>query len=422
MSGSSQSTNGKIRIAIILSTYALRLAGQGVAFFLFARALGAENFGYIVAALAVLSPISPFVDMGAYSIVSRDIALGRDPLLVIDENLTTMLFTFPAGLLLAVIFAHIANPGTNLVVLLMIGIAYLSLSRTSLLLAAIQNTMNHRIPVIFIEAVSAVLLVLLGIYGIVCGYTLFQWAFAYFIIGICVLFLSLLMIRKYVGKFSLKHWPNVKRIKEGLTFSTGNSFQYVYTDIDKVVLLRFATADLTGVYGMTTRIGSVFLIPIGAVYSLFYPRFIRSGHNLDIPIEKLLVRVLAISAAYSAATFIGVSVISNLIPRFLGEDYLDVPGLLKVLVISVIFQIFQTPFADAITGFGYQIYRTAIQGSACVIALLSTLVLIPGNPKYGVLHANLIVHGFLLLAYITAYLYLRKTKISMINVRIENLV
>lgn len=206
----------------------------------------------------------------------------------------------------------------------------------------------------------------------------------------------------------------MKRIKEGLNFSAGNSFQYVYTDIDKVVLLRFASADLTGVYGMTARIGTVFLIPIGAVYSLFYPRFMRSGHGLDIPIGKLLARVLALSTVYASLTLIGVFAVAGFIPRLLGRDYADVPGLLKILVISVVFQIFQTPFADAITGLGHQIYRTALQGGACVIALVATLMLIPGHPKYGVIEANLIVHGTLLLLYIGCYAYLVRSRKSVV--------
>lgn len=401
----------KRRIATILATYALRLAGQGIAFFLFAKVLGAGNFGYVVAALAILSPISPFVDMGAYSIVSRDIALGLKPIDVISENLTLMLVTLPSGIAVAVLFSHFTNPDANPFVLLMISIAYLSISRTSSLLAAIQNTMVQKIPVIWVEAVSAVSLVSIGIFGLVYGYSLVYWSVAYAITGLTVIFLSLILIRRYVGSFRLNFWPNAKRIKEGFTFSFGNSFQYIYTDVDKVILLRFASADLTGVYGMATRIASVALIPIGAVYSIFYPRFMKSGHGLDIPIRKLLGRVLIFSGGYAAVAVLTLLSSAALIPRLLGSGYAAVPGIIHILIISVAFQIFQTPFADTITGLGFQTYRTLLQGIACVVALSAAVILIPGNPRYGVVEANLIVHGSLLFMYMfVCFLLLNRRK------------
>lgn len=405
----------KRRIVTILSTYALRLAGQGIAFFLFARVLGAGNFGYVVAALAILSPISPFVDMGAYSIVSRDIALGRKPIDVISENLTLMLVTLPLGIAAAVFISHFTNPDANLLIMIMISIAYLSISRTSSLLAAIQNTMTQKIPVILVEAVSAVSLISIGVFGLIYGYSLVIWATAYALTGLIVIFLSLFLIKRYVGKFRLDFWPNAKRIKEGLTFSIGNSFQYIYTDVDKIVLLRFASADLTGVYGMSTRIGNIALIPIGAVYSIFYPRFMKSGHGLDIPIRKLLARVLVLSSGYAVIAVSLLLFSAFLIPRFLGHEYSAVPEIVHILTISIVFQIFQTPFADTITGLGFQSYRTLLQGIACVVALLATFILIPGNPEYGAIEANLIVHGLLLFMYVTVSFFLLKRHADLKN-------
>ena len=404
----SSSPGQKRRVVTILSTYALRLAGQGIAFFLFARVLGAGNFGYVVAALAILSPISPFVDMGAYSIVSRDIALGLKPIDVIGENLTLMLVTLPLGIVAAVLISHFTNPDANSLVLSMISIAYLSISRTSSLLAAIQNTMVQKIPVIWVEAVSAVLLVSIGIFGLVYGYSLVYWSIAYALTGLIVVCLSIILVKRYIGAFRLNLWPNAKRIREGLTFSVGNSFQYIYTDVDKVILLRFASADLTGIYGMATRIGSIALIPIGAVYSIFYPRFMKSGYGLDIPIRKLLGRVLVFSGGYAVIAVLILLSSAALIPRLLGPGYAAVPGIVHILTISVAFQIFQTPFADTITGLGFQTYRTLLQGIACVIALSAAFVLIPGNPKYGVVEANLIVHGSLLFMYMSVSFLLLK--------------
>lgn len=419
---SSPSTGQKRRIVTILLTYALRLAGQGIAFFLFARVLGAGNFGYVVAALAILSPISPFVDMGAYSIVSRDIALGHSPIDVISENLTLMLLTLPLGIAVSVLISHFTNPNANLLVILMISIAYLSISRTSSLLAAIQNTMTQKIPVIWVEAVSAILLVSIGIFGLIYGYSLLYWSISYAFTGLTVVFLSLFLIKKYIGEFQLNFWPNAKRIKEGFTFSVGNSFQYIYTDVDKVVLLRFASADLTGVYGMATRIGSIALIPIGAVYSIFYPRFMKSGHGLDIPIRKLLGRVLVFSSGYAVIAVLVLLSSVALIPRLLGPGYAAVPGIIHILTISVAFQIFQTPFADTITGLGFQTYRTLLQGIACVIALSAAFILIPGNPRYGVVEANLIVHGSLLLMYVfVSFHLLRRHKNSKKFIEIDTL-
>lgn len=399
------------RVILIFSTYALRFAGQGISFFLFARALGAEKFGFVVAALAIFSPISPLVDMGAYSIVSRDIALGRHPPDVISENLTTMIVTLPLALAGALLFSHITNPQLNLLTTFLIGLAYLLISRTSLLLAAIQNTIDARIPVIAIEGISAALLIALGIIGLFYPYHLVEWATAYASVGIFITFLSLILIRRYIGDFVMNKWPNLQRLKEGLTFSFGSTFQYIYTDIDKVILLKFSTATLTGVFGMSSRISTLSLIPIGAFYSLYYPRFMKSGHGIDIPIYKLLLKVLTMSTVYSIFLFVLFKIFSPLIPFLLGSSYSQVPWLLNTLIFSIIFQVFQTPFADAITGMGHQIYRTCIQAFICIIALCAGLTLIPGQAVLGAVRMNIIIHGTLLFLYIFFYFYLSRRKL-----------
>ena len=403
-----QFTQPRRRMLIILITYALRLVGQGLAFLLFAKVLGAQNFGYVVASLAIYSPISPLVDMGAYSIVSRDISLGREPLKVISENLTLMIITLPLGLIISVLLAHALNPSLNITVVFLIGVAYLLISRNSLLLAAIQNTMTQRIPIIAVEASSALLLTALGTIGLKIHYSLLLWSCLYACIGITLTLASIILISSFVGRIQFNLWPNKKRIYEGLSFSFGSTFQYIYTDVDKSILLRYSSAATTGVYGMTSRIATILLIPIGAVYSLFYPRFMRSGHNLDIPINKLLQRVLIISSIYTIIVGFTILVLSHLVPLIIGPQYSNVPNLLKLLTGAIIFQIFQIPFADAITGMGHQNYRTVLQGVTCVVAITANLFFTPGDTTFGVVKANLVIHGTLLALYISTYFFVYK--------------
>lgn len=395
------------QISVIMGTYGLRLLGQGVAFFLFARALEPAGFGYVTAALAILGPLSPLVDMGAYSIVSRDIALGRKPAAVVGENLRVMLVSFPLGLLAGFLIAGALYGRQTLVVFVLVGVGYLLLSRTSLLLAAVQNTVQQRVPVVLVEGLASVSLLALGLYGVWAGYSLLTWATCYALVGIATALAALMVLRRSLGSLS-GPLPSRLRLQEGLTFSLGNSFQYLYLELDKILLLRFAVPALTGVYGISSRVAGVSLMPIGAVYSLFYPQFMQLGHDRR-SLQGLLKNTLLLATGYSALAAVGLYVLSLFLPALLGDGYGSVRSFLMPLIMVVVFQVFQTPFADALTGMGRQAVRTALQGAASVLALSAGLLLIPPDPAAGVIATATVVHGSLLIAYIAAYFRLRRS-------------
>lgn len=350
--------------------------------------------------------------MGAYSIVSRDIALGRHPGKVVGENLKVVLLTFPLGLLACLVVSDLLYGSDGLLVFGLIGVGYLLLSRTSLLLAAVQNTVQVKVPVIAVEAVVALSLLSLGGYGMAFGYSLFAWAVTYALIGVSGALVAGTVLRRSLGDIKAP-FPSMGRISEGLVFSMGNSFQYLYLELDKILLFRYANSALTGVYAASTRIVTVALMPIGAVYSLFYPRFMQVGHD-RAALSALLHRVVLIAAGYGLIMALCFIALSNFLPGLLGEGYARVRTFLLYLSGVVFLQVMQTPFADALTGRGHQAVRTLLQGSASVVALGAGLLFIPGDPTSGVIKTVFTVHGYLLLAYVLSYgLIMRRKKEQM---------
>lgn len=247
----------------------------------------------------------------------------------------------------------------------------------------------------------ALSLLSLGAYGMAFGYSLFDWAVAYALIGVSGALVAGTVLRRSLGNINAP-FPSISRVREGLVFSMGTSFQYLYLELDKILLLRYSDAALTGVYAVSTRIVTVALTPIGAVYSLFYPRFMQVGRDRTA-LNSLLRRVLLIAAGYGLVMVLCFIVLSHFLPGLLGEGYAGVRTFLLYLSGVVVLQVMQTPFADALTGSGHQAARTVLQGSASAVALGAGLLFIPGDPASGVIKAVFIVHGYLLLAYALSY-------------------
>ncbi|OOV14672.1 hypothetical protein BXU09_08375 [Deinococcus sp. LM3] len=389
------------QITKIFLAYGLRLAGQGLSFFLFAKALGANDFGYVIGMLAILGPLSPFVDLGAYSIISRDISLGRNPEKVVAENIKMVFLLMPVGILVALILFYLAYGTENLWIGLFVGIGYLLTSRLSLVMSSIQTTTESRVPFLFLESVSAISMTLLGIYGILRGIRLNEWALLYALSGTVFSLVSLIYLNR---EFKILEKSNIspRRLKDGLVFSLGSAFQYSYQDMDKIILARTYDPAVVGAYGISSRIASVALIPIGAIYSIFYPRFIQAGEKYK-ETTSLLKRVLLISSVYSLIISIAVYCLSLFVNDVLGKGYEDSSTYLRYLSIPIVLQVYQIPFADAITGMGRQDIRTAVQGCSVVAAILIGVVLIPLNSIGGVLVSITALHALILLFYLTIY-------------------
>lgn len=389
------------QITKIFLAYGLRLTGQGLSFFLFAKALGAKDFGYVIGMLAILGPISPFVDLGAYSIISRDISLGKSPGEVIAENIKMIFLLLPFGILTSLILFYLIYGTDNLGISVFIGIGYLLTSRLSLVMSSIQSTTESRVPFLLLEFVSAFSMICLGFYGIFNEIKLNDWALLYSLSGVVFSFISLVYLNREF-KIIKKSKISLERLKEGLVFSLGNAFQYGYQDMDKIILARTYDSATVGAYGVSSRIAAVALIPIGAIYSIFYPRFIQVGENYQ-GISTLLKRVLLISSMYSLIIFGIIYCMSFFVNDLLGEGYDNSSVYLKFLSIPIVLQVYQVPFADAITGMGRQDIRTTVQGFSVAAAILIGIIFIPLNSISGVLISLTALHTLILLSYITAY-------------------
>src|SRR2546427_7210193 len=103
--------------------YGARLGIQALAFVLLARYLGPANYGAFSAVLALALMVSPFIDLGTYSIVVRDVAAGVPTPYAVGNSLLVTFLATPIGLVAYALFASITLPSVSLGLGLIVAIA-----------------------------------------------------------------------------------------------------------------------------------------------------------------------------------------------------------------------------------------------------------------------------------------------------------
>lgn len=385
------------RFFFIFITNILRAAGQGISFFLIARGLGSNDFGKVVASLAILGPIGPFVDLGSYSILSRDIALGGNPLHLISENTRLLGFTITIGLLVGAIICILLHIDVGLIVFLLIGLGYYLISRTSLMLSSLQTASEHFKGIVWLEITSVVVQILIALYIFKFHSSLFQWAQLYSLAGILNILLANLFIRRNFGKIIYIGKVQFSRIREGMIFSVGTSSQFIYTDIDKIYTSKFSSLSITGNYGLAARFITLALIPIGAFNTFMYPRLITAAQKGMHILWRQVGLSIVVCAGYALIASIILYIASSYIKVFMGQSYSIAGYYLVGLIVSFCLQVVQNPFADLLTSIRAQKARSSIQLLVAVTSIITTYIFISKNNYYGMIYANAFINIILFL-------------------------
>jgi O-antigen/teichoic acid export membrane protein len=109
-------------------------------------------------------------------------------------------------------------------------------------------------------------------------------------------------------------------VREGLTFSGLWFTSNATVELDKVLALRFAGAEVTGVYSASYRVATVASLPIAALLLAMQPRMFRA-HATGDDTARLIRLALAAIIGYSVVGIALLQIASPLIPRILGESF-----------------------------------------------------------------------------------------------------
>src|SRR5271170_4908936 len=156
-------------------------------------------------------------------------------------------------------------------------------------------------------------------------------------------------------------------LKEGFYFGAGLSAQTIYNDIDKTMLASLSTLDATGIYAAAYRVIDIAFTPVKSVLYAAYSNFFRSGkHGITAGYayaKTLLPRMIG----FSILAFVGLFVLGPVLPLLIGKDFSRTVEALRWLALLPLLKTIHYLVSDAVTGAGYQGYRTAAQVSVALL-------------------------------------------------------
>lgn len=312
----------------LLGWFLLRAAAQGVVILVMARALGASDYGALVAVVAMSGILGGLSGLGLPSVLLRDGARSAGELpRLLSATLSiwwrsTLLFS-----VLGAVIAHLILPKIAVPILLVHGVIVAEIASVSLLelvgraFQARQHTraygaLQAGLPL----ARLAIILCLIA----VDHRDFSTWLWAYMLVTLVYVLATLLLARKAIGwnRPADACWP---LIRDGIPFTISGFSVRLQAEYNKPLLAQAAFAQ-AGQFNIAQRAVDLISLPLLAVQEALWPRLYSDRDHrgrLAVAGTALMLMSLAGATIVIAA--------SRFVPRLLGEDYASVADLMVLL-------------------------------------------------------------------------------------------
>jgi O-antigen/teichoic acid export membrane protein len=389
----------------------LNLILQAGYFILLARLLGVEEYGIFAGAFAFVAIATPYSSLGSGMLFVRYVSLNSGDFAAYWGNilLTTLGFGSLLTILLYILAPHLLNPASaSLILLVAIGECIfrqliICISQVYQAFEQLRMTAAITLLISFLRLMAVVVLA-----SLLHQATAWQWAVSSLIVTALAAAAASGIVMASYGRPQLDSRIILSRLTEGFGFSLAGSTQSAYNDIDKALLSHYGMNIANGLYTMAYRVVDIATIPITALDTAALPRFFRQsqkGVNSVVSISvRLAKRAALLGIIMSSCLFLA----APLIPRIVGIGFNGSEAALRWLCLIPAFRGIHQLTGSAITGMGFQRYRTAAQFGASALNLLLNLWLIPRYGWLGAAWASLITDGGLGVANWSMLQYLQR--------------
>lgn len=398
----------KLRSSSLAHNAGWMLVGQGLNlllqagyFILLARLLGVKEYGIYAGAFAFVSIVTPYSALGSGLVFMRYVSSNVGNFAVYWGNV--LMATFGAGALIAaflyLVAPHLLNPASASVTLL---IAFGECICRQLVICISQ--MFQAFEQLRMTAAMSLLTSLLRLLAVAAlafflhRASAWQWALASLVVStLAALAGSAIVIARF-GRPRFAPQVFLARLGEGLNFSLAGSTQSIYNDVDKTMLSHYGMNVENGIYTMAYRLVDLACIPIVALDAAALPRYFRQSQQGAVAVRGLAVRLAKRAALVGILMSACMFIAAPLIPYIVGRGFSQSVYALRWLCLIPAFRGVHQLTGSAVTGMGFQRYRTLAQLAAAVLNLGLNLWLIPKYGWVGAAWASLATDGSLAVA------------------------
>lgn len=382
--------------------YALRLGIQAGYFIIVARLLGAEQYGELASILSLVAIAFPFSGLGSGEIMLRNAT--RDVSTFAESWGDALWITAVSSFLLTALLmglGHLFLPsGASLSSLVATAIADLFCFRVVAISWQAFMAFSKMKETAYLNLVPSLLrfLAAIAFAFLFTNRDLEIWSYLYLIATAAAAGLSVEMVWQRFGKPQFSGKIARSQLWDGLHFSIGLSAQSIYNDIDKILLSRMVTLEITGIYAAAYRIIDVAFVPIRSVLASSFAKFFQNGANGIIGTwgfaKKMLPMVVLVGLVSSLALLIG----SGVLPIFLGQEYAASVEVIQWLCLLPLIKSAHYFGGDTLMGANFQNIRSVIQIGIALLNLVLNFWLIPLYSWRGAAIVSLISDGLLLVS------------------------
>lgn len=379
------------------------LAGQGInvilwaAYFVgLARLLGVEQYGVFAGAFAFVSLAVPYSGLGSGLLFMRYVSMDRGNFAAYWGNI--LMATVGVGLLLAIglhfLAPHLINPASaSLTLLVALGecvFRQLVICAGQVFQAFEQLRMTAAAGFV---TVSLRLIAVLVLAVLLHRITAWQWAVWSLAASVLASIALVAIVTARFGRPRFEPKLLASRFGEGFNFSIAGSTQSVYNDVDKTMLSHYGMNVANGIYTLAYRIVDMATIPIIAVDAAVLPRFFRQGLDDAEGAVDLSERLAKRSAVLGIGLAVCMFAAAPLIPHLIGSGFKESVLALRWLCLIPAFRGVHQLTGSAVTGLGFQRYRTMAQFAAAAFNFGLNVWLIPRYGWMGAAWASLATDG-----------------------------
>ena len=394
---------------------AARLGLQAFYFVLIARALGPNQFGSFVGAVALIGIVSPFAGIGFGLILIKNTA--RDRTHFAESWGNALFMTVSSGLMLLLLMVLVARfligdkisahlillvAAADLIFLPIVGLS----GQAFQAFEKLSGTASTQVVLALCRTGGALVLLVPGL-----ARTASTWASLYLLSSACAALYGLGLVTRNLGRPRLALSKISADLAEGSYFAVGVSSQTIYNDIDKTMLVRLSDASAAGIYATAYRLLDTSFQPVRAVLAAAYARFFRAGEDGIGGSMKVVRKLLPYAAGYGVLAALFLYSFAPAMPYILGRGFADSVAALRWLAPIAVIRCIHYFAADSLSGAGYQAIRAFVQFLIAVANIGLNFWLIPIYSWRGAAWASLACDGALAVALWTAcFLLLRSSQ------------
>lgn len=380
-----------------LLTYAL----QGGYFILLARVLGSREYGVLVGVTALVSIASQFSTMGSGFVMLRHVSRDKEQFAEYWGNAVFTTLAVGTAIALSLQFfgkSLIGVSGASIIA--MVAIADCVCMRlTEIAGQAFQSFEVLRITALMSTLTNALKFsAALAVTLVVRHATAAQWAAYALAVSIASAVFAISLVSFLLGRPKFHFGLMRASIAEGFGFSFSSSTTSVYNDLDKTMLSHFGMNEANGVYSMAYRLIDISCAPVRSIHAAAFPKFCQKGAHGVLENRRFAGTILKKTSLFAIAAAVGLFLFAPVVPRIIGPSFANSVIALRWLCLLPLMRSLHLSAGDALTGAGYQRYRTTCQVLAAGLNFSLNLYLIPAYSWRGAIGSSLITDGVLAVA------------------------